>query len=203
MEHLLRIMSFALLSLAIIALVCPLTVSSKYDADRLAEDIDYLQSRINWYSNGVKNYKKFLSILHDDLKVSQDQLETSGGEKKTTIAEFVKCVTKTSEDSYKPATNSILSYTIRKVHQSYWEFFVIPEDKPLWKQWLNHGFEYVHKSPDFTVCDSLLSNKHTKEIRELRHVIEMQTRSKEIIKAFAEIKSIYENVMLNMLKKHA
>ncbi|CAH8823874.1 unnamed protein product [Trichobilharzia szidati] len=172
MEHLLRIMSFALLSLAIIALVCPLTVSSKYDADRLAEDIDYLQSRINWYSNGVKNYKKFLSILHDDLKVSQDQLETSGGEKKTTIAEFVKCVTKTSEDSYKPATNSR-------------EFFVIPEDKPLWKQWLNHGFEYVHKSPDFTVCDSLLSNKHTKEIRELRHVIEMQTRSKEIIKAFA------------------
>ncbi|CAH8839351.1 unnamed protein product [Trichobilharzia szidati] len=192
-------MSFALLSLAIIALVCPLTVSSKYDADRLTVEIENLQSTINWYSNGAELYKELLSTLHHDLKTSQDELETSGGEKKTTIAEFVKCLTESFEDSFKPRFNRIISDIIREVHQSYGEFFVIPEDKPLWKQWLKHGFEYVHKSPDLTVCDSLLSNKHTKEIRKLGDLIKMQTRSKEIIKTFAEIKSIYENVKKNMI----
>ncbi|CAH8823927.1 unnamed protein product [Trichobilharzia szidati] len=160
-------------------------VSRKYDADRLTKEIAILQHIIDFY---------------------EFKLEKRATEKKTTIAEFVNCLIKTSGHYYTPVIYKTISHTIISVHKSYGSFIDIPLDKDLWKSSLIHDSEFnpslTSQLPNFKVCDSLLSIEHTKEINDFIHLIAKVSNCEINFVTRAEIKSIYENVKKNMIREH-
>nr|CAH8850168.1 unnamed protein product [Trichobilharzia regenti] len=110
-----------------------------YDADRLRQEIKNLESGLKFYDGMIDKIENSTTVMQEEMKTLQDQLEAQATRRNTTVAEFVKCLVNTSEEHYRPEIYRSISKAIREVNQSYTGFFVMPADKPLWNESLTRG----------------------------------------------------------------
>nr|CAH8850165.1 unnamed protein product [Trichobilharzia regenti] len=156
-----------------------------YDADRLRQEIKNLESGLKFYDGMIDKIENSTTVMQEEMKTLQDQLEAQATRRNTTVAEFVKCLVNTSEEHYRPEIYRSISKAIREVNQSYTGFFVMPADKPLWNESLTRG-----------------SGFGASQIYRLIQLITNLTTSKSALIVGHETKSIFENALTNMKREY-